>query len=108
MTRDHSLGAYFCNLDTLTAAQRGTHHMLASQLRPQIRKFTEVPQGYIAHFDAGKEISADIESFLALERLCCSFLTLDLQGEVKAGFEVVIHGPEGAKPFIRTEFEIPE
>ncbi|NND83143.1 MAG: hypothetical protein HKN50_12010 [Gammaproteobacteria bacterium] len=106
--QDHSLGAYFCNLDTLTAAQRAQHHMLASQLRPLVREFVEIPEGYVVHFQAGKNIGDDIESFLALERLCCPFMQLVLQGEVNNGLEVLLTGPPDAKPFMRTEFEIPE
>jgi len=92
----------------LTADQRTRHNELATQLRPAVVEFKELPDGYAARFLPDGRIVPAIAEFITLERLCCPCFTLTLECEKEGGpLWLKITGREGVKPFIRVEFSIP-
>lgn len=45
------------------------------KLIPKISKVERIENGLIFHFNAEKQLEADIDTFVELERQCCGFLT---------------------------------
>ena len=100
---------FVCDMNALTAEQRTRHRELATQLRPAVVEFIELPDGYAARFQPKRELVLQIAEFITLEGLCCPFFTLALEIEKEGGpLFLKITGREGVKPFVRAEFGISE
>ncbi len=100
---------FYCDMAALTTEQRLRHQALAQELLPAVQEVSELPEGYAARLLPDNGLLLSAAEFIALERLCCPFLTLGLEIERDGGpLWVLLKGPEGAKPFIRAEFGIPE
>ena len=98
---------FVCDMAALTTEQRTRHNVVATQLRPAVVEFKELPDGYAARFLPDGEIVPVIAEFITLERLCCPCFTLALESEKEGGpLWLKITGREGVKPFIRAEFGI--
>ena len=95
--------AYFCDMQALTPVQRERHGELATQLRPQVDRFIELPDGYSALFK--RSLDDELTEFCALETLCCPFFSLVISQEEGVS-RLTISGPGDIKPFIRSEFGI--
>jgi hypothetical protein len=94
-------------MTALDSTQRARHRTLATQLRPAVVAFEELPDGYAARFARTAERFGTLAEFMALEALCCPFFTLALEAACDGGpLRLRITGPDGVKPFIRAEFGI--
>lgn len=98
---------FSCDMTALTAEQRARHQALAHQLRPEVRAFVELTDGYGARFDSDAATLLRLAEFITLERLCCPCFTLAVEAEREHGpLWLRITGRDGVKPFIRAEFGI--
>ena len=89
----------------MSAEQRARHRLVVHQLRGAIREIKELADGYGIRFETEPSFVMLIAEFITLEQLCCPFFTLGLEAEPDRGpLWLKITGPEGIKPFIRTEF----
>jgi hypothetical protein len=68
-----------------------------------MRDRTELPEGYEYLLDSTNITLADISEWIAMERLCCPFLTFQLEG-VGGDSHLTMRGPDGAKAVLREEF----
>jgi len=77
---------------------------LAQLLSQRLGDVKPLEDGYeIAYPGTGKMI-ATVSEFIALERECCPFLTFELALDPPRGpLTLRIHGPPGAKEFLRGE-----
>lgn len=98
---------FVCDLTALTADQRARHAVLTKELREIIQEIQELPDGYAARFPMEPAMQLGLAEFITLERLCCPCFTLALEAQREQGsLWLKVTGPEGVKPFIRTEFGI--
>jgi hypothetical protein len=94
-----------CDLAALSAEQRSREQALLAEFRPLFRDPQETAQGFSVVVSAEPKLLARLGEFLALERLCCPFLTFDLS--ISSGQRPVtlhVHGGPGTKPFLRSVF----
>ena len=94
-----------CVLSALTVDQRLRREALAETLRAGVREVTDLPSGYAFHVDRNPATVGQVEELIALERLCCSFLTMTTRIDAESDRLVLeMTGGEGVRAFIRKEF----
>jgi hypothetical protein len=95
-----------CDMNVFTPAEREAHVQNTIQLVENMQGSRKIENGFEIAFPNETQIIIRIGEFIALERLCCPFLTFDLG--VLSRDEPVrlsIAGPEGTQEFLRMEFE---
>lgn len=93
-----------CNAHAFDAQQRVRYGELKRALVPRAARITDLENGLeIAHqADAGTII--ELTEFATLERLCCPFLTFNLEiAPNQAGSKLTLTGPDGTAAFLRYE-----
>jgi hypothetical protein len=99
---------FACDMSALDPDQRARHRVLAGRLRPIVRAFEELENGYAVRFDPEPATVVALAEFITLERRCCPFFGLSVELEPEHGpLFLRVVGPSGVKPFIRAEFGIP-
>ena len=91
-----------CVPDAIPSADRPAHFALIERLFQEVREKVVLDDGYAFRFDAGA--FADVARFVENERLCCPFLTFQLEISERPGYRLTISGPEGTAEFIQAEF----
>lgn len=102
MTQDRTIA---CNLAAMTENQRERYEKIRQRIQSQVQEFAELPDGYALRFPGGAATCLILAEFITLERLCCPFLTFNL--EVSTEEEPIwlrLTGREGVKDFLRQEF----
>ncbi len=94
-----------CNLDALSPEQRSREQALLAEFRTLFRNPEETAQGFRVAVTAEPALLARLGEFLALERVCCPFLTFDLSVSAAQGpVTLHVHGGPETKRFLRSEF----
>jgi hypothetical protein len=94
-----------CDLGALSEEQRAREQMLLGEFRAAFRDLRETAQGFAVVLPGEAPLLSRLGEFLALERLCCSFLSFDLSMPAGRGpVTLHVHGGPGAKPFLRSVF----
>ena len=96
-----------CNLAALDEAQRKRRALLAEWLQVGTVDIIDVPGGYAFHLDPVSLAAQHVTEFIALERLCCPFLTLNVRpGRGDHGPVLEVSGGEEIKAFVASQFGI--
>ena len=96
-----------CNLSALDQEQRKRHNILAKKLFPKQLEVKELPDGYGVRFPNDGSFFAALSEWMALEQLCCPFLTLSLESQRDQGPTwLKATGKNGVKDFLRAELGI--
>ena len=96
-----------CNLAALDAAQRKRRALLVEWLQVGTVDISGVPGGYAFHLDPVSRAAQHIDEFVALERICCPFLKLNVRsGFGESGPVLEIGGGEQIKAFVASQFGI--
>jgi len=94
----------FCDLSALDDTQRKRRALLAEWLQVGTVEIDELPEGYAFHLDPVSLVAQHVDEFMALEKLCCPFVRLEVR---KAGAVVVeIGGGTQIKTFVAAQFGI--
>jgi hypothetical protein len=98
---------FACDMTAIPAEQRGAHHALIRRLMTQaVEEIHELPDGLAFRFPA-REYDA-VTEFIGRERLCCPFLTFNLDVAPDLGPLVLrLTGEDGVTAFIRAELGLP-
>lgn len=94
-----------CKLTTKEMQQRKA--TVIASLKKQMLEKKELPDGYKYKFVGTDKMLDELTEFIKTERQCCDFFTFDLSiaGNGKDAW-LQITGPNGAKDFIISEFEL--
>ena len=94
---------FACDMTAIPAERRGAHHALIRRLMTQaVEEIRELPDGLSFLFTA-REYAA-VAEFVALERLCCPFVTFTLDVAPDQGpLMLRLTGADGVKEFIAAE-----
>jgi len=93
-----------CDLTAMSAEQRKIYQSASRELWAKLEELVELSSGFGFRFPV--DIFLQVAQFVSLERLCCPFLSFDLQLENQPSFWLRISGPEGVKDFLKTELRI--
>ena len=100
--------AIACNLAAIAPENRPRYHQLIQRIRGAIGQCFELHNGYAYPIDPGAVPLTDAAEWMALETLCCPFLTIQLSASGQQSHWVLtLTGPEGVKPLLDTEFPLP-
>src|SRR5688572_29549241 len=95
---------FACDLSAIDAEQRARHSAAWEIMQAQMQEMIEVDTGFMFRYPASETMLATLATFIAGERLCCSFF--DFGVSVPHGEGVVwlsLTGREGVKDFLRAE-----
>jgi len=102
-----SLPVIACELSALTGEQRRRRAELAEVLRSRAVGITDLASGYAIHLDPDPATVRQIGELVALEGLCCPFLTMTTHVDAASGRLVLsISGGAGVREFIASQFRI--
>ena len=93
-----------CDTTAIDAVQRKRHNAVMQRLQAAVQHVRDLPDGYALQFPAEVDMFSLAAEFIALERLCCPFLTFAL--EVEGNSEHLwlrMTGRAGVKAFLRGE-----
>ena len=94
-----------CDLGALTSEERECGQRLLAEFKARFREPQETENGYIFVIPNESGTLARLGAFLALERICCPFLTFDLAVPARRGpVTLHVHGEPAAKSFVRSVF----
>ena len=98
---------FFCNLSALDQEQRKRHDFLSKDLFPKHLEIKELPDGYGFRFPNNRLLFTALAEWIALEQLCCPFLTLGIELQRDHGpIWLRASGKDGVKNFLRAELGI--
>jgi len=87
--------------------QKKRHSILARDLLPKHLEIKELPDGYALRFSNDRLLFTGLSELAALERLCCPFLTINLELQRDQGPTwLKLTGEDGVKDFLRAELGI--
>jgi len=93
-----------CNPKAIAATDRPRYNELMRQLRSAIRNRHEVPDGYAYQLGSDAIALTEVAEWITYERLCCPFLTVDLQVAAENDTHLTLRGPDGVKAILQEEF----
>ena len=96
-----------CNMKAIGSTERIRYNVLLQQIKTAVKQQRELADGYAWEVD-GKTISLpEAAEWVAMERRCCPFLTLQLEATGnEANYWINLKGPAGVKAFLAAEFKI--
>ncbi len=93
-----------CNMAAISSAQRPRYDDLVKRLRGSIQGRREIADGYTFRLDPNRISMAELGEWIALERLCCSFLTFNVEVKSDGATQLSMRGPEGTKAVLAEDF----
>lgn len=93
-----------CDMSAIEPGLRAAHVATGGRVFRAAEEIRELPDGYAFRLTGDAETLTRVAEFIALERLCCPFLSFALEVEPEGGpVWLRLTGREGAKAFIREE-----
>jgi len=93
-----------CNMKAISAAQRPHYDDLMKKLRGSIRGRTELADGFAYGLDPKGITLQELGDWMTMERLCCPFLTFNLEVKNDGATQLSMRGPEGTKLVLKEDF----
>lgn len=92
-------------MTALDGAQRERQKLLMKRFRASVEETQALPNGYAFRLAGEAETILSAAEFITIERLCCPFLTFELEvGPARSPLWLRLTGGAGAKEFIEAEF----
>ena len=96
---------FACNLKAISAGERPRYSQLVERVREAVKERTETANGYRFKIAADVIALPELGEWMAMERLCCPFLTIQLSVTgSQSDWVLTLTGPKGVKPLIDAEF----
>ncbi len=93
-----------CNLKAIGASERPHYNELMRRLRLALHDRAEMADGYAYKLDTAKISLPEVAEWIAMERLCCPFITFNLEVNGMGNSSLTLRGPSGAKAILEEEF----
>lgn len=98
---DISPASVSCNLHAFDGEQERRYRALKQTLQAAVQQVRETENGFALVFPADASVCLAAMEFATLERLCCSFLTFQLELSPERGpFTLTLGGPPGTKEIL--------
>ena len=102
-----SISPFVCNMSVMTPAERELHQKIGEKIFGAVREVKELRHGYALRLSPDSSMIESVARFIEKERLCCPFMKFTVEvGEEHGPLWVNMTGREGAKDFIREEFDL--
>lgn len=89
-----------CIASAIAPAERSRYNDLIRRLAGAVRNRAEIPDGFV--FDLDPSISLpEVAEWISMERLCCPFLTIQIDVRPGGATQLTLRGPDGAKAIVR-------
>src|SRR5882757_6024807 len=99
--------AFACNLTAISAPGRAGHNELAIHVRSAMRDKRAITNGYAFTLSGEAVTLPEVAEWIAFERLCCPFLTLQLSASgSEADWRLTLTGPAGVEALLDAEFPV--
>jgi hypothetical protein len=100
---------FYCNIKALNPTERAHQKRLTEKLMQSRTKVVELEKGYEFQFNPSTVSIVELADWATAESKCCPFFDFHIDLE-ELGTLVCLRltGAEGIKPFIRTEFQLPQ
>lgn len=96
-----------CNPSAIDEAARPRYQELRRHLLSAVRERRELLDGYAFLIDAAAVSLPEAAEWVAMERRCCSFLTLQLEASGgEQNWWLRLSGPAGVKDFLAAELAL--
>jgi hypothetical protein len=89
-----------CIPAAISATERPRYNELLRRLAGAVRNRTELADGYTFDLDASITLP-EVAEWIAMERLCCPFLTFLLDVSPGGAAQLTLCGPRGVKAILR-------
>ena len=100
---------FYCNIQALTPVERGHHKELTELLIASRKEIVETEKGYEFQYSPSTVTLAQLADWVAAEGKCCPFFDFHIDLEREGSLLCLrLTGEDGIKPFIRSEFQVPE
>ena len=93
-----------CNMKAISATERPRYNDLVKRLRTAVQERIELSDGYAYKLDTKRITLPEVAEWITMERLCCPFLTFQLDVKGNGASQLTLRGPVGAKAILREEF----
>lgn len=104
-----SQSKFYCNLKAMSPAERQRHKELTEYLIRVRKQIVETPKGYEFQYSPSDVSLTKLVEWVTAEEQCCSFFNFHIDLEREGQLVCLgLSGVDGIKPFIRSEFQIPE
>ena len=93
-----------CDIKAISDAQRPRYRDLVKRLRTAMNERSDLPDGYAYSLDTEKISLPEVAEWITMERLCCPFLTFQLNVNGNGDSQLAMRGPEGVEAILLEEF----
>jgi hypothetical protein len=98
---------FYCNIKTLTPAEREHHKQLGGKLMAARKEIVETTKGYEFQYSPAEVSLAELADWVGAESKCCPFFDFHIDVEREGKLLCLrLTGGEGIKEFIRAEFQV--
>jgi hypothetical protein len=103
-----STSDFTCNMHGLSPAERARHRQATAKLIASRKAIVETPKGYEFQYSPSSVTLAELADWTMHEAKCCPFFDFHIDLEERGKLICLrLTGPDGIKPFIRSEFNVP-
>ncbi len=100
---------FYCNLKAMDPVERQRHKELTEYLIRVRKEIVETEKGYEFQFSPSDVSLTQLVEWVTAEEKCCPFFNFHIDLEREGHLVCLgLGGADGIKPFIRTEFQVPE
>jgi len=93
-----------CNIKAISSTERPRYNDLIKRLRIAVQDRKELLDGYAYKLETKKITLPEVAEWITMERLCCPFLTFQLDVKGNGDSQLTMQGPDGVKAILREEF----
>ena len=96
-----------CNMKAISSSERPRYDVLTKKIKAAVKRQRELSEGYAWELAGASAAMPEVAEWMAMERRCCPFLTLQLEATGNGpDFVVKLLGPDGVKAFLMSEFGV--
>lgn len=107
MAQSNPAPVFACNMKAISSTERIRYNVLMKKIKAGVKQQREITDGYAWELDGKALCLPEAAEWVAMERRCCPFLTLQLEATgTGTGYWINLKGPAGVKAFLVEEFGI--
>ena len=93
-----------CNLQAIDSTSRARYDELRARLGSAVISCSDLMSGYLIKLNERIISHAELTEWMSMERLCCPFLSLEIERGAAGVLELTMTGPGGSKTILLAAF----